>query len=134
MVDLQLSHPVADPGGAQDAPPPLFFGKYFKKFPELSKIYKKNVKTPGTLFFSDPGPVAATPIQVDAGLHVNSLISWPQFNLQVGWSFFELYILRLNIHLNVENCGRDTESKTSPRHNFLKQLRKTTEINVIVSF
>ena len=33
-------------------------------------------------------------------------------------------------HLNVANCyGGITESKTSPRHlNFLKQLKKTTEV------
>ena len=35
-------------------------------------------------------------------------------------------------HLNVANWERDTESKTSPRHiNFLKQLKKTTENNVV---
>ena len=32
-------------------------------------------------------------------------------------------------HLNVANCPRDTESKKSPRHlNFMKQLKKTTEM------
>ena len=37
--------------------------------------------------------------------------------------------------LNVANCRQDTEFKKSPRHlNFLKQLKKSTEMNSIESF
>ena len=45
------------------------------------------------------------------------------------------YIFKLSksCDLDVANCGRDTESKTSPRH-FLMQLKEITETNVLESF
>ena len=51
---------MADPGGGGARGTPPIFGKYFKKSPELAKIYKKSSKqapkTPGAPPpFSDPG-------------------------------------------------------------------------------